>query len=408
LYLQDEDLVDDAKLAHLIEKNESVAEERPMEGGPRWVPILSLAGRDLTAANLANADVRHIDFRGAILNRANLVFAWANDASFEHAQLRGASLAAAQLQGASFFHAQLQGASLPYAKLQGASLGAQLQVAYLVNAELQGAWLAGVQLHAAFLNNAQLQAAYLNGAHFEGASLEGAQLQGASLDSAQLQGTSLNLTNLEAAFFKNVYVWRADSRSAHWKDTRVEQLQTEQKLGCLVLMKPTSCQWTTDTFEILKKMLVQQLPDGNLQQSAMERIEPRLDLNKVLDGEIEMAQVWAEIARGSPTQEDYEKSLAQQWAKTGCSNSGAPYVVRSLLSRLTKARNLGVKEFTYMLDDTIFSLSSQFDFRSPEMPKLAATFLDTEHCPGARGLSQAEIAKLKEIAAQAPPPAPKH
>jgi hypothetical protein len=40
------------------------------------------------------------------------------------------------------------------------------------------------------------------------------------------------------------------------------------------------------------------------------------------------------------------------------------------------------------------------------VPKLAADLLDTEHCPGARGLSEAEIAKLKEIAAKAAPAAP--
>src|SRR5262249_25205350 len=46
---------------------------------------------------------------------------------------------------------------------------------------------------------------------------------------------------------------------------------------------------------------------------------------------------------------------------------------------------------------------------SPEVPKLANAFLDAEHCPGARGLTDAEIAKLKELAAKAknPPPAPK-
>jgi hypothetical protein len=35
---------------------------------------------------------------------------------------------------------------------------------------------------------------------------------------------------------------------------------------------------------------------------------------------------------------------------------------------------------------------------------LAATFLDEEHCPGARGLTNDEKAKLKEIRDRAPPP----
>ena len=36
-----------------------------------------------------------------------------------------------------------------------------------------------------------------------------------------------------------------------------------------------------------------------------------------------------------------------------------------------------------------------------------AAFLDEAHCAGAHGLSEADKAKLKEIAAPAPPPAPK-
>lgn len=41
------------------------------------------------------------------------------------------------------------------------------------------------------------------------------------------------------------------------------------------------------------------------------------------------------------------------------------------------------------------------------MPKLAAAFLDTDHCTGARGLAEAEIVKLKAIRDRAPPLAPK-
>ena len=52
-------------------------------------------------------------------------------------------------------------------------------------------------------------------------------------------------------------------------------------------------------------------------------------------------------------------------------------------------------------------VDDQWQDDAKELPKLAATFLDTEHCAGARGLSEAEIAKLKEIAAKAPSPTPK-
>jgi hypothetical protein len=49
---------------------------------------------------------------------------------------------------------------------------------------------------------------------------------------------------------------------------------------------------------------------------------------------------------------------------------------------------------------------SPFAKDSPKVPKLAADLLDTEHCPAARGLSEAEIARVKEIAAKAAPAAP--
>jgi hypothetical protein len=44
-----------------------------------------------------------------------------------------------------------------------------------------------------------------------------------------------------------------------------------------------------------------------------------------------------------------------------------------------------------------------FSQDSPERPKLAAAFLDEAHCAGADGLSEADKAKLKEIAAPAAP-----
>lgn len=132
LDLHGEDLIDDNKLAHIIEKNESSI------GAQRWAETLSLAGRDMTGANLSSADVRHVDFSGAILNRASLKLAWTQEASFNGAQLQGASLRESQLQGASL--KCLEGASLDGAYLQDASLGGctQLQGASLDGAQLQG------------------------------------------------------------------------------------------------------------------------------------------------------------------------------------------------------------------------------------------------------------------------------
>jgi uncharacterized protein YjbI with pentapeptide repeats len=173
LDLHGEDLVEDAKLKQIVEKNEGSAGEQ------RWTATLSVAGRDLTGANFNGADIRHVDFSSAILNHAKLDHVWAGKAHFDQAQLQGASLNSAQLQGAWLDSAQLQGASL-------------------WKAQLQGAWL------------------------------DEAQLQGASLDEAQLQGASLHGARLQGASLKKILVWRTDARTAVWEDTRVVGLETAQ------------------------------------------------------------------------------------------------------------------------------------------------------------------------------------
>jgi uncharacterized protein YjbI with pentapeptide repeats len=184
LDLDGEDLIDDKKLADIITKNEGSTDAQ------RWVATLSLAGRDLTGASLREADVRHVDFSGAILNRASIIGALATKAHFDNAELQGASLDGALLQGASLYGALLQGASLYDAQLQGARLD---------YAQLQGAKLDVARLQRASLKLADLQGASLDYAQLQGASLREAKLQGASLDSAQLMGASLERADLQGA-----------------------------------------------------------------------------------------------------------------------------------------------------------------------------------------------------------------
>ncbi|MGH6837283.1 MAG: pentapeptide repeat-containing protein [Methylocella sp.] len=476
LDLHGEDLIDDARLKQIIKKNERSAGVRIdifVRLPQRWVATLGLAGRDLTESNFGSADVRHVDFSGAILNRASCVFAWADNAHFngaqlqgavlvgaqlqhaslvgarlqravlsaaqlqgsvlDRAQLQGASLDSAQLQGASLKDAQLQGASLAGAQLQGVELhnaqlqgasldsaelqatqltGAQLQGASLDHAQLQGAWLSGTQLQGASLKSAQLQATWLNGVQLQGASLDGTQLQGAWLSGAQLQGASLDNTQLQGAWFEraqlqgaslknaqlhgvwleNVFVWRADAREADWKDARVANPEPDQKYSC-ENGEGAICDWTADAFEKFKKLIAEQIPEGEKRRLAMEKIEKRLDPNEAQDGEKEMARDWADRERASRDQRVSRESAAQQWMtsvaelwlKAGCAPKGAPYVVRALLART---------------DELLFPSSA------PEVRKVATAFLDKD-CAGARGLLEDEIARLKEIRDRTPLPAPK-
>ena len=250
LDLHGEDLIDDAKLKQIIEKNESSVDMQ------RWVATLSLMERDLTGANLKDADVRHVDFSGAILNRAKLDSAWAERAQFNNAKLHGASLQFADLHGASLNYARLQGASLDMARLQGASLRrAQLQGASLWSAQLQGASLKGAGLQGASLNYARLQGASLDIAIGPGVGSVGinTQLQGATLDQAELQGASLDWAQLQGASFVDVCVWRADARQAVWVDTRVERPKADPS---------RECNWTAASFAALKQFVAEVIPES--------------------------------------------------------------------------------------------------------------------------------------------------
>jgi uncharacterized protein YjbI with pentapeptide repeats len=371
--LHGEDLIDDAKLAHIIEKNESSTGEQ------RWVASLPLAGRDLTGADLTQADIRQVDFSHAILNRANLRFAWAEEAHFDQAQLQGASLIGAWLQGASLIGAQLQGASLDGAQLQGAALGEEL--------------ISGPRR---YLLGVQLQGASLIGARLQGASVIHAELQGASLDHAQLQGASLNHAQLQGASFVDACVWRADAPQAGWKDTKVE-LPKEDKIH--------ECDWTAASFVALKQLIVKVFPEGGSRRAAMERIEPRLDPTKALEGEGLMAEDWAARERETPAPEVYAKSRAELWRGLGCAAEGAPYVLHGLVSQFGYGLNL---RYGYLPEIFVErEVARLFRLQSNAAKTLAAVFLDEAHCPGARGLSEADKAKLEKIAAPAAPPAPK-
>jgi uncharacterized protein YjbI with pentapeptide repeats len=354
LDLHGEGLVDDDKLTRINNKNKEAGESR-------WEPVLVLKGRDLTEANLRDTDIRQIEFSGGIFNRAKLDHAWAANADFTEASFVGASLAFVQFQGALLGGAQLQGAWLGGAKLQGA---------YLFRAQLQGASLGGAQLQGASLRGAELQGAYLFRVQLQGASLGGAQLQGASLRGAELQG----------AFFEGACVWRADAREAVWNDTVVAQPATSAKPNP---DKFEECDWTTAEFKGLKQLIKERLLEGDPKYTAMQGIEDALNIT--IEDEAEIAKDWAKHESESPSLDIYANTLAE----VDCAADGAPYVVRGLL---------------WQLENLEFGPLAR---GSPEMPKLAAAFLDTEHCPGARGLSQAEIAKLKALAAKAPPPAPK-
>jgi uncharacterized protein YjbI with pentapeptide repeats len=256
---------------------------------------LSLRERHLESADFSFADLRKADLERAHLQGAKL----------DNAHLQGASLVGVELQGANLDGALLQGANLDSANLQGASLnGAHLQGASLYGAELQGAKLDGAQLQGANLDSADLQGASLNGADLQGASLEHTKLQGASLTRVPLQGARL----------KNVFVWRADARTADFHDAFVSDPDPEAR------QKPE--------FAALKQLIGDQLQTSNFRLAetsgyrlaALQRIE-RLDPDKTLEGEAEMAQVW-DRATTPALEGAFDKARAEQWHRMVPSYAG--------------------------------------------------------------------------------------
>lgn len=177
------------------------------------------------------------------------------------------------------------------------------------------------------------------------------------------------MAQLQGASFVDVCVWRAEARQAAWKDTRVARAHPK-------------CDWNADSFTELKQLIAKDVPEEFARRFATERIEHRLDPVKALEGEDEMAKIWAAREREAPTPEVYEKSLAE----TDCAAEGAPYVLHALIDRLSSP------------------VSSPFRDQSDTAKALAAAFPDEAHCPGGRGLSDADKAALKEIGSRLMPP----
>jgi hypothetical protein len=196
------------------------------------------------------------------------------------------------------------------------------------------------------------------------------QLHGASFDQAELRGAAL----------VGVCLWRADARGASWKDTRVELPKADEI---------HKCDWTEPAFKAFKQLISKEVPEDAYKRTAREMVERHLDPTKTLEGEDEMAEIWATRESATPPPEVYERSLAGIWRETGCAAEGAPYVLHGLVAQLNMPDN------------------SLFREHSDAAKALAAAFLDEAHCAGAHGLSEADKATLEKLAAPATPQVPK-
>ena len=279
------------------------------------------------------------------------------------AVLRKVDFAGAYLQGADLTTADLRNANFACAGLANSPSGLSVRVGDNVCTQLQGAKLKGAQLQGAALRVAQLQ----------GADLLGAQLQGADLAGAVLDGASLH----------NVFVWRADARSAKAKGAWIDMVVSGPKQWCGNRNGPAGCDWSDVWWSDFKKGIEHEVLEGGTRANVLKRIDPRLDPAKPLKDEAEMAQGWAELQSSSLTQSAFEEELFNQWQRIGCAAAGAPYVLTALI---------------HTLRDHL----SPFKYDSPQLARLEAEFLK-EDCAGARGLSEGAKETLKALTTTAHP-----
>jgi uncharacterized protein YjbI with pentapeptide repeats len=142
----------------------------------------SLAGHDLTGADLHELDLSGLDFRGAFLAGADL---------------RGANLSGARFEGAVLAKADLRGARLDHAKLSGANLGgatfagASLDDADLSNAVMMGARLGGARFERTCLSDADLLEVQWSADDLSDARLDGCTFIHADLSDVKLRAASL-------------------------------------------------------------------------------------------------------------------------------------------------------------------------------------------------------------------------
>jgi uncharacterized protein YjbI with pentapeptide repeats len=171
---------------------------------------------DLQSADLRNAVLYEVDFRGTDLTEAHLVKMANFVGDLAGMDLAGADFAMASLTGAHFVGANLRkadlmGADLSMAHLMGADLtGANLTGANLTGAHLTGARLAQAHLTGAHLREAILAQAHLIGAHLAGANLRKADLMEAGLHKADLTGADLTGANLMGALLMGTNFEKAD------------------------------------------------------------------------------------------------------------------------------------------------------------------------------------------------------
>lgn len=138
------------------------------------------------------------------------------------------------------------------------------------------------------------------------------------------------------------------------------------------------CKLSDAYYAQLKSLIERDVPAGDRRDRALKLIEP-LGQPPYIEDEAS-AKAWRDLEKLSPSPEAYRKRVADGLKTIGCNAGGAPYVMAGLIRQL----------------DNRFWGSSALE------TSVAAAFLDETHCPGARGLSEENKAKLQQTLQWAP------
>ncbi len=153
---------------------------------------LRCQGVNFTGTNLSKLDLRHINFKYAILKGANLSGANLAYCNFERADLSHAKLDGANLLAIKMLCVTLEGASMCGCNFEDpGGMKANMEGANMKSVNLEGSHMSGVNLRVATLKNANLQNCDLRGAVLAGADLENCNLSGCDLQEANLRGANL-------------------------------------------------------------------------------------------------------------------------------------------------------------------------------------------------------------------------
>jgi hypothetical protein len=198
-----------------------------------------------------------------------------------------------------------------------------------------------------------------------------------ALSPGQTDALALHVdARLDGASLRHSYVWRTyppSNTSGVFFDAP-EPGPKYTALDC----PNGECNWSERSYAALKSLIENSLgrSDQALRMIAVLEMPPYVAHEP-------SAKAWTDLAKGSEHSADsYFNTLAKMFKEIGCAADGAPYVINSLMRRVAQNEVL---------------LDYRFEGHPAQEAEVAAALIDEAKCPGARGLSEENKAKLQEI-----------